>query len=311
MDPKQRKQVITLSILLHILLLLFWEGAAILNFLGITQPAEPVVPEQPIVFDLQQERPKQVIETPDDAKVVEKQKKADFLSDKNALARNRETDPNLKIDDAYSKGIIDSRDLPVPQKPIGKPQPPPQLQQEPQQKQEENQKKTEEQAKPDPGNLLLENSGAAFYREYVLKRPNPLNPGVTEQLPGVTHDNQKSRVEDMGGLSFNTYDWNFAPYLLMLKKRIQRNIFPPAAFTQLGLISGETLVRFRIYPSGKMTKLEVLSYQGDKRLMQTSYNAVDISAPFPKLPPDFPEQFLEITGKFMYLIHRGPQRAGK
>jgi hypothetical protein len=131
-----------------------------------------------------------------------------------------------------------------------------------------------------------------------------LKPENRDRLPGVQHDNQKTRALDMGGLSFNTYDWNFAPYLLELKRIIRSNIFPPIAFTRLGMISGETLLRFRIYPSGEMQNLVILGYRGDKSLMKTSYSAVEISAPFPKLPPDFPEPYLEVTGKFLYLIRK-------
>jgi len=36
--------------------------------------------------------------------------------------------------------------------------------------------------------------------------------------------------------------------------------------------------------------------------MLTSYNAVDVSAPFPRLPVDFPETYLEVTGKFFFLV---------
>jgi hypothetical protein len=289
--------------LLHIFLLLVWEGVIKLDFLRIEIP-KPPPEEQPIVFDLQPpQKPTRVIETPDDAKTVEKQTKGKFLSDKNALARNKETDPNLKVDEAFSRGIIESHELPTPRQPIGKPQPPPQPQQQP--SKEKQKAETQEKADRDRERLLIEDSGTSFYREYVLKRPNPMNPGVTERLPSATHDNRASRAEDMGGLSFNTYNWNFAPYLLMLKRRIGRNIFPPAAFSQLGLISGDSLIRFRIYPGGKMTSLEVLGYNGHKTLMETSYRAIEVSAPFPPLPSDFPEPFLEITGKFMYIVHRG------
>ena len=120
--------------------------------------------------------------------------------------------------------------------------------------------------------------------------------------PLLLHDNQISKSLEKGGLSFNTYNWEFAPYLLMLKAKIQRNIFPPLAFSQLGIISGVTLLKFRIYPDGRMEALKVLGYNGHKSLMETSYNAIRVSAPFPKLPENFPEEFLEITGKFVYII---------
>ena len=104
------------------------------------------------------------------------------------------------------------------------------------------------------------------------------------------------------GIAPYTYEWDFAPYLLELKRRIRRNIFPPIAFTRLGMISGVTLLRFKIYPDGQLRDLKILGYEGDRSLMETSQTAVEISAPFPDLPSDFPEPYLEVTGKFLYLI---------
>jgi hypothetical protein len=92
--------------------------------------------------------------------------------------------------------------------------------------------------------------------------------------------------------------------MLELKRRVQRNIHPPSAFKDLGLISGETLLRFKIYPNGMLKDLEILNYQGHKSLMITSSNAVEISAPFPPLPREFPEDYLEVTGKFIYFVQK-------
>jgi len=111
-------------------------------------------------------------------------------------------------------------------------------------------------------------------------------------------------VKELGGFAFNTYDWDFAPYMLELKRRIQGNIFPPIAFSQLGMIDGETLLRFRINPDGSLEALELLDTKGHKSLVDTSVNAVEISAPFPVLPDDFPKPFLEVTGKFIYFIRK-------
>ena len=79
-------------------------------------------------------------------------------------------------------------------------------------------------------------------------------------LPAVPHRQLAARAAESGGLSFNTYDWDFAPYMLALKERISRNIFPPLAFSQLGMIDGDTMLRFKIYPDGRLADLELLAY---------------------------------------------------
>ncbi len=310
MEPNQRKKIILLSILFHVLLLLLWEGAFILDWLqkDVEIPETPVV--EPIVFDLQQPRPKQqrpreVIETPEDARQVKKQDKANYLSDKNALARNREADPNVKEGEAFSRGRLETHELPSPPGEQGSNKPQPKV---PQRAEKEVSGEKETGTAKEKSALefsdKMEKSAESIYRDHLLKRSQPVKPGGRRALPMVAHNNLKSRARDMGGLSFNTYNWNFAPYMLELKRRIQRNIFPPQAFTQFGLISGETLIRFRIYPDGRLVALKVLGYNGHKSLMQTSYDAVRISAPFPKLPIDFPEEYLEVTGKFMYITDR-------
>lgn len=290
MNPRHRKYIILVSILLHVLLLFFWEIGIKLKLFDFDIIPKPQAETEPIVFDLQPDRPREIIETPDDAKVVEKQKNADFLSDKNALARNPEADPEKELGEAYARGDFDSHDLPPTKGPPGEQQVSPDTQ------------KTEQLNKPTDS--LLERSTKEAIKQYIQKQQQPVQPGVKERLPGVLHDNQDTRALDTGGLSFNTYNWNFAPYMLALKRKIRRNIFPPPAFTQLGLISGTTLLRFKIFPDGQMKDLSILGYEGHKSLMQTSNTAIEISAPFPPLPSDFPEPFLEVTCRFSYLIHR-------
>jgi outer membrane biosynthesis protein TonB len=128
-------------------------------------------------------------------------------------------------------------------------------------------------------------------------------PANTRQ--SVAGTNTSSRALDQGGMQLSTYDWNFAPYLKYLKQTIQSNIYPPAAFSRLGIIDGESKIRFRIYPDGRLERLEILDSEGSELLLKTSTQAVELSAPFKPLPSDFPEPFLEITGIFAYVLMRG------
>jgi TonB family protein len=111
-------------------------------------------------------------------------------------------------------------------------------------------------------------------------------------------------AEDLGGVTLNTYAWDFAPYVLHMKRKIRENIYPPPAFTRLGIISGETVLRFRVLPDGQMTNLEVLSYTGHPSLKETSVVAVMNAAPFKPLPKGFPEEYLELTWTFIYSVTR-------
>lgn len=311
MDPRHRKYIIIASILLHLLFLVLWEGAIKLKLIDVEIPQRTPVEDKPIVFELQEpEPPRQVIETPEDAKTVEKQKNARFLSDKNALARNPETDPNLAEGEPFARGQLETHELPKNQGPRGetlKPVTPTE-----QETGKDQPKADPETRAPDPGpDAEAISRPKDLYDRQLERQQQIMKPGVQEQLPTVEHDNQESRALDTGGLSFNTYNWNFAPYMLELKRRIQRNIHPPAAFMYLGMISGETLVRFKIYPNGQMQDFQVLDSRGHKSLMVTSVNAVEVSAPFPVLPSDFPEPYLEVTGKFIYFVGRNEEASRK
>jgi len=306
-ESRYRREIIYLSILLHILFLLAWSFAVKMDLVDPQTPVE-VAPEQaPIVFDLQQPQPpNRVIETPEDAKTVEKQDNANFLSDKNALSRSPENPPDLKTGEAYSRGDMDSFELPKKPLPPGQKVPPMVKPETERPLDDDKEGKQEKDPEMDSEDMSAENVVELYERgkRRAQQSAQPVPPGAPEQVTTVSHDNPNSRALENGGLSFNTYNWEFAPYMLMLKRRIGRNIFPPMAFTHLGLIDGRTLLKFRIYPDGRMTGLEVLRYQGHKTLMETSYNAVDISAPFPPLPGDFPEPYLEVTGTFIYFVRR-------
>ena len=117
----------------------------------------------------------------------------------------------------------------------------------------------------------------------------------------VAHKNITTGALERGGLQLSTYAWNYAPYMAYLKKQIDRHIFPPRAF-DLGLIDGTTQLRFRIYRDGRLEGPDLLGFKGSAMLKNTSLKAVELSAPFKGLPKDFPDDFLEITGTFEFIV---------
>jgi outer membrane biosynthesis protein TonB len=115
-------------------------------------------------------------------------------------------------------------------------------------------------------------------------------------------DEPGSARASIGGISLSTTDWDFAPYLLDLKRRIKQKWIPPIAFTALGAVHGYTWVKFRIFPDGHMEDAEVIETEGHDSLHRSSLNAVKGAAPFRELPKDFPDEFLEIEFGFYYLL---------
>ena len=143
--------------------------------------------------------------------------------------------------------------------------------------------------------------GEAFKRSKFLDQ---MSPSRELSLPEMNPDfkNESSARASVGGISINTTAWDFAPYLLDLKQRVKQHWIPPLAFTALGAIHGYTKINFRIYPDGKLEALEVIETNGHESLHRSSLNAIKGAAPFRPLPKDFPEEYLEITFGFYYLL---------
>lgn len=276
-------RALLLSVLLHLLAIL--GAGSMLTWQLLARAAAPDAPpqktERPLVF--------QLTETPESARVDQPVDNPQFVSDKTARAQNPQSPENLPIDAPYSDGVIRSP-LPPEQRSQTEPASP--------------------QPQPQPADLA-ENQIAPQRRSEF--RPELLRPesdqradrrAANGELDREKDSNTDSRAPDFGSFSLSTYDWDFAPYLLRLKRRIERNIFPPPAFTYMGIISGRTSLKFRIGLDGKLEVLEVIEYQGHESLRTTSVRAVEVSAPFEPLPKDFPDNFLEITARFDYIIKR-------
>ena len=122
----------------------------------------------------------------------------------------------------------------------------------------------------------------------------------------LLHRQEEFSADNLGGFTFNTYAWKWAPYMQYMKQKVNSNLFPPPAFYRMGLISGETIVRFRVMRDGKIENIEVLKYTGHRSLMETSVNALKGSDPLKPLPSDFPKSldFLEVTARFEYIISK-------
>ncbi|MDZ7260581.1 MAG: TonB C-terminal domain-containing protein [candidate division KSB1 bacterium] len=280
------------SLLLH--LLLFWGYGNLSKVelpLLVSKKAEEIKPEQEKRLEFE------IVETPEEARSLQKPDRANLLSDKNALARDRYEKDDKKSGEPYAQGKSEYKifDYPSHQETEG-------IEKEPQASELDklaNSKETKASLS-EPSRFTTEE----FSREYLLGKNMARIERTRQPVRRLSYENEEFSVENIGGLSFNTYEWNYAPYLLEMKRKIERNIFPPPAFTLMGLISGETLLRFRVTPNGDVQALEVLNYKGHASLMETSVNAIKAAGPFRPLPKDFPEEYLEVTASFLYLIRK-------
>ncbi len=126
--------------------------------------------------------------------------------------------------------------------------------------------------------------------------------------PNPEYRHEGGAAASLGGITISTTAWDFAPYLLDMKHRIKSHWVPPLAFTAMGAIHGYTKVRFRIARDGTLAGVEVLDTEGHESLHRASVNALRGAAPFRALPDDFPDEELEVTIGFYYLLPGDEER---
>ncbi|MBN1153356.1 energy transducer TonB [candidate division KSB1 bacterium] len=285
-STKIRKYTYTISILLHILFLLSFKPLSNIRiFNTIPEAVNMQEQEKQIKFEL--------VETPDYAPDEPPDDATALVSDKSTRARDQYTAKDREMGLPFSSGDLEQiRDIVINTNPSH------------QQQSENLHASADANYQFDNSEIESADRGASqknfdkFSRQALISGETASE--QTMQRP--EYNNDKFNAKEIGGLSFNTYDWNYAPYLLAMKRKVERNIFPPPAFTHMGLIDGETILRFKIYPNGEIRDLEVLEYKGHKSLMETSVQAIRNASPFNPLPADFPENYLEVTGHFTYYI---------
>ncbi len=107
------------------------------------------------------------------------------------------------------------------------------------------------------------------------------------------------KADLIGEMRMNTYAWAWAPWWKSFERRILHFWYAPTAW-QMGLISGYTYVKIRVNKQGELVSYQVLKHVGHPSLRKSSVNALESVFPFKALPPDFPEDYLEIRFVMIY-----------
>ena len=282
------------AILLHLLLFLF--HATIKEaFVGLDSLPPPPTQSKPLQFEF--------VEVPNQEKAPRPPEKTPLAADRNSRAQDQADRALPESHLPYNAGLADTRDL---------------RETVPGQRGDEGAQGRSEQAKDkieqseDAESRNQEQAEQTTDFSARLRESKRENERLRQEAlygrpsvpPSLQMNNVQSRALEQGGLQLSTYDWDFAPYLSYLKRHIGSHVYPPSAFSDLGLIEGQTIVRFKIMRDGTLKDLEVMGYKGSALLRDTSHKAVVLSADFRPLPESFPEPYLEVTGRFDYTVIR-------
>ena len=301
---KQKSYRIALgvSLLIHLILFLLYKPLAgitgLINLSDIQSPQE-----EPLTFELvdQSPQPQELVETPQDARTDQAPEDAQFLSDKNARAQdmNPAALPNGL---SFSQGVTDYKIF------AGGQAGGPQAAQQEQPQQEERQGKAEQgeaekqrQGEKDPYTLgseaIYSKAFSAMQKKKFDKKVLQGAQSRSSQRPNSFSDDanwnqQQSSAEALGGISLTTYQWDYAPYILYMKRRIRDHLYPPQAFVQLGAISGEVTLQFILRRDGTVRGLKIIGNKGHTAFIEPSLNSLKASDPFKPLPDSFPDPYL-------------------
>ncbi len=261
-----------------------------------------LVPEKEPALEEQQDRPPMVfdiVETPEQARSETPEADARHLSDKTARAQDQNRSQSLPKGAPYSEGQTERalfQGNPERSMPRMNPD---------RQPRESGSESRESPTTSENRQLAARGRQSSqpktFHPDVLRGQQSPQRLLPSDYTDGVNRDQTQTSSENVGQVSLNTYQWDFAPYILVMKKKLRRNMYPPPALYRLG-IGGEAVVRFRVYPDGHIENLNVLSYRGHSAFSTTSVNAIKASLPFEPLPEDFPEKYLELTWTFLYSI---------
>ncbi len=266
------------ALLLHLLFLLLFATIRSTGLVPAPRP-QPVAAE-PIQFEF--------VDTPESPAQDKPPDDTRFVSARDAVARDASEADLAPSDAPFSEGLVETRDA----------------------------YRTRPQVRPAPGlegdrgREAAQDPPKTDFAAMLRRAGEEGEPGTEGAFgspaipPSLQMKNLTSRALERGGLELSTYEWEFAPYLAYLKERIGGNLFPPALFKHYGLIDGQSRLRFRIYRDGSLEGPMVLAYTGSPLLRETSVRAVELSAAFRPLPAEFPDEYLEVTGLFDYVIIR-------
>ena len=264
-------------------------------------------PTKELVAEKQQERRVrfELVETPN-IESEENPEETDLVSDKSLRARDTKEEKG-DSNEPFSEGITEFKTMPSvpPSEAVPITQLRDNAEEETEKEKVEDQNEGNEDFPDYSGDILrdtaiLEKLKLPKKESDPNKEPQPNRESV---IPEPSHRSRRpAATEFKSDFSFSTYAWDFAPYMLELKRRISNNLYPPEAFWKYGFTQGKVIVRFKIARDGKLLGLEVLDRTGHVSLKESSVNAIRASAKFPPLPSSFPDKVLEVTGGFYYII---------
>ena len=268
---------IALSLVLHFLFLFIFD----FDFMLIDWGAESDEVPQPVTVVFPENIPRRIVENINETDEIPE--RADLLSDRNSRAMNPELF-DVTTDQPASQGNIPYENLTLPN--------------------QAEQSSNLLPAKKFSRDALISDQGSARQENFFSRKEENYRPNQLTQRNQETTDNKfdqrKFSADQLGSLTLSTYAWEWAPYINAMKRKLYQVWFAPPAYSQLGLIHGQTTIQYSISRDGDLIEYNVLQHVGHASLKQSSINAIESLFPFKTLPVNFPDEKLTIRATLIY-----------
>jgi TonB family protein len=287
------REAVLLSIIVHLLLIIFFQFGPDLNFLR-PSPEDVEARRQELLRqqELDRENRRFVFVQPQiDMKALEPKPRADLSDlDRRAQAPQRSTKPDNPV--PFSQGNSAERtEAAVTERARGP---------------ETTVKPNEQPPEPEPQEkvarvLPQEDSGIKRAPETSRPAPGALGDALRNlerYVQNETFHNPQGGATDPGAtIQFDTKGVEFGPWLRRFVAQVRRNWFVPyAAMT----FRGRVVVQFNIHKDGTITELVVAGPSGIDAFNRAAHNAILGSNPTEPLPPEYPEPVAFFTVTFYY-----------
>jgi len=281
-SERRRQRILFLAIIISILfhILLFWilKQENLFNFKTTKTEKEP---PQELTFTFPEnkpvpEKPREVVQNMNENEVIPKQ--SNLLSDRSSEARNPEKSDKTGAA-PKSTGNVNLNNLSTPM--VRKRAFTPTRRFNRKALTGESSRKTADEEKRESQKQTSSQSEASIGSNQMMNQKN-------------------FSVEEVGALTLSTYKWKWAPYINALKNKLSYVWAAPAAYYQLGLIHGYTIIALEIDKDGNLLNMKTLKHVGHSSLKISSEEAIRALFKFKPLPDDFPDETLTITAKLIY-----------
>jgi len=127
-------------------------------------------------------------------------------------------------------------------------------------------------------------------------KPKEAKPEEEKKISPLPPVSSLPPVQGLGsGISIEAAKFPYTYYLNLIREKVGKNWRWPTSST-----NKKTIIYFRVLKDGTVSEIKTKKSSDDEFFDLAALRAVEFSAPFPPLPPGFPEEYLGVYFEFSF-----------